>query len=154
MKEMKGIMFVCHGNICRSPMAEYIMKNELKKRGLADKYYVASAGTSAEELGNFIYPPAAVTLLSHGISAIRKRACQLTFDDRYKYDLFIGMDDANIRNMKRILGEDAPIYKMMSFVGSGEDVRDPWYHDCYDETYDDCERAIAALIPLLESGEI
>ena len=151
---MKRIMFVCHGNICRSPMAEYIMKNELKKRGLSDKYCVASAGTSAEELGNLIYPPAAVELLSHGISAITKRACQLTFDDRYKYDLFIGMDDANIRNMKRILGADAPIYKMMSFVGSENDVRDPWYHDCYNETYEDCLMAIEALIPMLEGGLI
>ena len=151
---MKRILFVCHGNICRSPMAEFIMKDELKKRGLSGEVYVESAGTSTEELGNLVYPPAAVTLLAHGISSMGKRARQLTFDDLDRFDIFIGMDSANIRNMRCILGEDAPIYKMMSFVGSDEDVRDPWYHDCYEETFEDCKMAVDALIDKLERGEI
>ena len=135
-------------------MAELIMKDELKKRGLADKYDVASSATSAEELGNPVYPPAVAVLLSHGISPFGKRARQLTFDDLCNYDIFIGMDSANIRNMKRILGEDAPIYKMMSFVGSNEDVADPWFVGGFDKTFEDLERAIDALIPMLENDEI
>ncbi len=150
---MKRIMFVCHGNICRSPMAEFIMKKLVSDAGLSDEYEIASAATSTEEIGNPVYPPAMAELLRHGIRTGSKRAVQLTRGDADRYDMFIGMDSANIRNMHRILGDGAAnkIYKMMSFVGSGEDVADPWFTGGFAATYSDCFRACLALFDLLES---
>ena len=153
---MKRIMFVCHGNICRSPMAEFIFKNLLAERGLSDKYVVASSATSTEEIGNPVYPPARAELQKHGISSAGKHAVQLARSDAEKYDLFIGMDSANIRNIHRMLGDsaDGRVYKMMSFVGSDADVADPWYCGGFDKTYSDCYAASVALLNALESGEI
>ena len=106
----KRIMFVCHGNICRSPMAEFIFKDLAKKQGAADRFLVASSATSTEEIrngiGNPVYPPAKAELEKHGLSCGGKRAVQLQKSDYDKYDLFIGMDSANIRNMLRIFGGD------------------------------------------------
>lgn len=145
-------MFVCHGNICRSPMAELIMKKIVADRGLSGEYTIASSATSTEEIGNPIYPPARAELLRHGISPSGKYAKQLSPLDADRYDMFIGMDSANIRNMHRILGEGAKdkIYKMMSFVGSDADVADPWYHGGFDKTFEDCSLAAAALVEYLE----
>ena len=153
---MKRIMFVCHGNICRSPMAELIMKKLVAERGLSDGYIIASSATSTEELGNPVYPPARAELARHGIDVGEKRAVQLSPNDAERYDMFIGMDGANIRNMRRILGARAEgkIYKMMSFAGSDADVADPWYYGGFDVTYRDCCRAAEGLIESLESGEI
>ena len=100
---MKRIMFVCHGNICRSPMAEFIMRDLLLRRGLSDKISVLSSATSTEEIGNPIYPPVKRILSSLGIDASAKRAVQLARADYARYDLFVGMDSANIRNMNRIV---------------------------------------------------
>ena len=153
---MKRIMFVCHGNICRSPMAELILKKLVRDRGLSREYLIESSATSTEELGNPVYPPAVRELAYHGISAKGKHAVQLSPRDLDKYDMFIGMDSANMRNMRRILGDgcEGKIYKMMSFVGSDADVADPWYCGGFDRTYRDCYAAAEGLINLLEGEGI
>ncbi len=154
---MKRIMFVCHGNICRSPMAEFIMKRLVSERGLGDKYLIASSATSTEEIGNPVYPPARRELAKRGITDVDgKLATQLTRADGEKYDVFVGMDSANIRNMRRILGEglSGKIYKMMSFVGSDADVADPWYYGGFDAVFDEISRAAEAMLDALEGGEL
>ncbi len=154
--KMTRIMFVCHGNICRSPMAEMIARALIKERGLAGKLEVASSATSDEEIyrgvGNPIYPPARAELLKNGIPIdYDKRAIRLTREDRDKYDLFVGMDSANIRNMKYILGEGAKdkIHKLMSFAGVDSDVSDPWYSDRFDIAYRDIYVGVSALLDTL-----
>ena len=138
---MTKIMFVCYGNICRSPMAEFVFKDMVAKHGLADKFIISSSATSAEEIqggvGKLVYPPAKAILAEHGISCEGKRAIQLRRDDYDKYDLFIGMDSMNIRNMQRILGGDpeGKIRKLMEFTERGGDVADPWYSGRFDETW-------------------
>lgn len=140
---MKKIMFVCHGNICRSPMAEFILKKMVAERGLESEYLICSAATSTEEIrngiGNPVYPPARAELGKHGIDPGTKRAVQLKSEDYGKYDLFIGMDSANIRNMYRILGgdPDGKIRKLMDYTDRGGDVADPWYSDRFDVAYRD-----------------
>ncbi len=137
------ILFVCHGNICRSPMAEFILKDMAKKQGVADCLTIASAATSSEEIygdrGNPVYPPAKAELAAHGISCEGKYAVRLRAEDYEKYDLLIGMDSANIRNMHRILGGDpqGKIRKMMDYTDRGGDVADPWYSDRFDIAYRD-----------------
>ena len=114
-------MFVCHGNICRSPMAEFILKDMVKRKGLENEFFISSSATSTEEIwngvGNPVYPPARAVLEAHSINPDGKRAVQLTWSDYDKYDLFIGMDSANIRNMKRILRGDSDnkIRKLMEY---------------------------------------
>ena len=148
---MKKIMFVCHGNICRSPMAEFILKNMVSRLGIADEFVIASSATSTEEIfrgvGNPVYPPAREELAKHGISCEGKRAVQLQASDYGKYDLFIGMDSANIRNMTRMLGgdPDGKIRKLMDYVGGG-DVADPWYSDNFQVTYRDIYEGCTALL--------
>ena len=140
---MMRIMFVCHGNICRSPMAEFVLKKMVSERGMADQFVIASSATSTEEIwggvGNPVYPPAKAELAKHGISCEGKRAVQLTSADYDKYDLLIGMDSANIRNMHRILGGDpqGKIRKLMDYTDRGGDVADPWYTRRFDVTYAD-----------------
>lgn len=153
---MKRIMFVCHGNICRSPMAELVFRHLAEERGVAHKYAAASSATSTEELGNPIYPPARAELIKHGIDPSGKTAVQLERADARHYDIFVGMDAANLRNMRRILGEDAEgrIYKMMSFLGSDADVADPWYFGGFDATYRDVSRAAEAMLDALERDEL
>lgn len=140
---MKKIMFVCHGNICRSPMAEFIFKDMLKKQGREDEFYAASCATSTEEIwgdvGNPVYPPARAELKKHGISCEEKRAVQLKKSDYEKYDMFIAMDSNNIRNIARIFGSDPgnKVHKMMDFTDRKGDVADPWYSGKFDVTYAD-----------------
>lgn len=150
---MIKIMFVCHGNICRSPMAEFIMKDMLKKANIPA--VVSSSATSTEEIwngvGNPVYPPAKAELLQHGLTCEGKRAVQLKREDYEKYDLFVGMDSANIRNMHRILGgdKDGKIRKLMDYTTRGGDVADPWYSDRFDVAYrdifDGCEGLLKTL---------
>ena len=152
---MTKIMFVCHGNICRSPMAEFIFKDMVKRKGLEDEFFVASTATSTEEIwggvGNPVYPPAKAELAKHGISCEGKRAVQLKKSDYDKYDLFVGMDSMNIRNMYRILGSDpeGKIRKLMEFTDRGGDVADPWYSGRFDvawrDIYDGCEGLLESL---------
>ena len=152
---MTKIMFVCHGNICRSPMAEFIFKDMVKRKGLEGDFFVASTATSTEEIwggvGNPVYPPAKAELAKHGISCEGKRAVQLKKSDYDKYDLFVGMDSMNIRNMYRILGSDpeGKIRKLMEFTDRGGDVADPWYSGRFDvawrDIYDGCEGLFESL---------
>ena len=145
-------MFVCHGNICRSPMAEFIFKDLIKKQGLENEFIVCSSATSTEEIyrgiGNPVYPPAKAELLKHGISSDGKRAVQLCYEDYNKYDLFIGMDSANIRNMQRILRGDkeSKIRKLLQYTGEDRDVSDPWYSDRFDIAYNDILSGCIALL--------
>lgn len=153
---MIKIMFVCHGNICRSPMAEFIMKKLVKDSGLEDEFLIKSSATSTEEIwngvGNPVYPPARAELQRHGISCDGKRAVQLKSDDYGKYDLFIGMDSANIRNMHRILGGDPEnkIHKLMDYTGRGGDVADPWYTRSFDITYRDVFDGCTSLLEAIK----
>ena len=153
---MIKIMFVCHGNICRSPMAEFILKKMVEERGLSDRFVIASSATSTEEIwngiGNPVYPPARAELKKHGIDPGSKRAVQLCREDYGKYDLFIGMDSANIRNMHRILGGDpeGKIHKLMDYTDRGGDVADPWYSDRFDIAYRDIHDGCEALLDSLK----
>lgn len=152
---MQKIMFVCHGNICRSPMAEFIFKNLISERGVGEKYCVSSCATSTEEIwggrGNPVYPPARAELERHGIDCGGKRAVQLKKSDYGNYDLFICMDSRNVVNAKRLLGGDPEnkLCKLMDYTSCGGDVADPWYTDRFDVTYRDilegCEALLAAL---------
>ena len=148
------IMFVCHGNICRSPMAEFIFKKLLEEKEITG-YTVASSATSTEEIwggmGNPVYPPAKEELAKHGISCKGKRAVQLKRDDYKKYDLFVGMDNVNIRNMERIFGGDPEkkIHKLMDYTDRGGDVADPWYSDRFDVAYRDIYEGCLALLDTL-----
>ncbi|MBQ2765403.1 MAG: low molecular weight phosphotyrosine protein phosphatase [Clostridia bacterium] len=152
------IMFVCHGNICRSPMAEFIFRKMLEESGTRD-VEVSSSATSTEEIwngiGNPVYPPAKAELAVHGIDCTGKRAVLLTKSDYTKYDLFVGMDSANVRNMHRILGGDpnGKIRKLMDYTGRGGDVADPWYSGRFDVAYNDIYSGCSAIIERLINGE-
>lgn len=154
---MTRIMFVCHGNICRSPMAEFIFKKLVDDMGLSSEFIIKSSATSTEEIirgvGNPIYPPAARELQRRSIPYTDRRATQLSINDLEKYDLFIGMDSANIRNMNRILKEGAgdKIFKLMDFTPRGGDVADPWYSDRFDIAYRDIYDGCSALLNKLIS---
>ena len=136
---MIKVLFVCHGNICRSPMAEFVFKDKLKKLGLSDKFYVASAATSREEIGNPEHPGTRNKLASCGISTEGKYAVQMTKNDYGRYDYIIGMDSWNIRNIKRITGEDKDhkIYRLLDFTGCSGNIADPWYTGNFEDTYRD-----------------
>ena len=152
---MIKIMFVCHGNICRSPSAEFIMKKLVEERHLSERFEIASSATSTEEIwdggGNPVYPPMKRELEKHGIGCSGKRAVQLKKEDYDKYDYFIGMDSANIRNMHRILGGDpsGKISKLLDFTGSSRDVSDPWYSERFDIAYKDIHEGCLALLEKL-----
>ncbi len=154
---MFKIMFVCHGNICRSPMAEFVFKELLEKRGLTDKYYVSSSATSTEEIwngiGNPVYPPAKAELKKHGISCDGKRAVQVTRADYVNYDLLVVMDSNNMRNIMRIIGSDPDkkVHKLLTFANIDRDVSDPWYSGDFTTCYNDILLGCTALLDKLES---
>lgn len=153
---MKRIMFVCLGNICRSPMAEFIFKDMVKQEGLESEFYISSSATSTDEIyqgiGNPVYPPAKRELAKHGISCEGKRAVQLKWEDYEKYDLFVGMDSSNIRNMHIILKGDkqGKIRKLMDYTSRRGDVADPWFTERFDiayrDIYDGCRGLLKALL--------
>ncbi len=153
---MTKIMFICHGNICRSPMAEFIFKDMIQRKGISDKFFVSSSATSTEEIwngrGNPVYPPAREELSKHGLSCDGKRAVQLQKSDYDKYDLFVCMDGNNVRNTLRILGSDPQnkIHKLMDYTSRGGDVADPWYSDRFDIAYNDIYEGCEALLSEFE----
>ncbi len=152
---MIKVMFICHGNICRSPMAEFILKKMVKEQGKEKEFIIASCATSTEEIwngvGNPVYPPAQRELKKHGISCGNKRAVQLTKSDYNKYDYLICMDENNRRNALRILGSDPDnkISKLMDFTTRPGNVADPWYsgdfETAYNDIYEGCECFLKSL---------
>ena len=148
---MQKILFVCHGNICRRPMAEFVMKDLVKKAGREWEFEIASAATSTEEIGCPVYPPARRKLAEHGIGCAGKTARQLQRSDYEAYDLLIGMDSANLRNMHRICGGDpeGKISLLMDWTDRPGDVADPWYTGDFEATWRDvlegCEGVLAAV---------
>ena len=149
---MVSILFVCHGNICRSPMAEFVMKDLVRRAGLEDEFYIESAATSTEETGNEVYPPARRKLAEHGISCKGKRARQMTRHDYGRFDLLVGMDTWNIRNMKAICGGDpqGKIRQLLTFAtGRPDDVADPWYTGDFETTWRDVLKGCQALLKAL-----
>lgn len=153
---MVRVLFICLGNICRSPMAEFIFKDMVEKEGLAHKFTIASAATSREEEGNPVYPPARAELLKHGIRCEGKRARTLKKEDYEKFDYLIAMDNQNIRNIEKITGKrEGKIRKLLSFAGEDGEIADPWYYGGFDRTYADIERGLSAFLRLLvEGGEV
>ena len=152
MKKVR-ILFVCHGNICRSPMAEFVMKDLLDKAGLSDNAYVESAATSTEEIGNEVYPPARRKLAEHGITCQGKTARQMTRRDYEDFDLLIGMDRWNLRNMLRITGGDPEdkIHLLMDYTDRPGEVADPWYTGNFDATWRDVSEGCQRLLELLRN---
>lgn len=151
---MKKILFVCHGNICRSPMAEYMFKKLVKDKGLEKDYITASAGTSTEETGNDIYPLAKKTLYRHGILFEKRQARQMSLKDYHYYDQIFVMDEKNLRNMSRILPKNITeseeygkkVRMLMSLTGEDRDVADPWYSGDFEKTYKDIDSAIGYIL--------
>lgn len=136
---MIKILFVCHGNICRSPMAEFVMKDLVEKEGIADKFYIASAATSTEEIGNPVHHGTRSKLAQVGISTSGKYAVQMKRSDYQEYDYIIGMDNWNYRNMLRIAGKDKQekISLLLDYTDHPRDVADPWYTGDFEKTYED-----------------
>lgn len=154
---MIKILFICHGNICRSPMAEFVLKDLVQKVGLDAQFEIASAATSTEEIGNPVYPPARRKLAEHGIRCDGKRARQLRQDDYACYDLLIGMDRANVRNMERICGGDpeGKIHLLLEYTARPGEVADPWYTGDFQATWEDVEAGCKGLLQfLLDSGTL
>ena len=148
MKKVYRIMFVCLGNICRSPMAQMIFLSMVRAKGLSDSFIIESAGTSAEELGNPIYPPARRELSRRGVPFTDRGAVKLDAKDYGKYDLFVGMDSRNVRNMRNIFGgdPDGKIVKLLDYTDSHTDVADPWCTGDFSLAYSDIERGCRALL--------
>lgn len=152
---MLKVIFICHGNICRSPMAEYMLKNMVNKRGIAQEFHIASAATSSEEIwgdkGNPVYPPAKKKLSEKGIDCTGKYAVQLKKADYDRYDYLLCMDEANVRNSIRIIGGDPDnkIKRLMSYTERGGNIADPWYTGNFDATYDDILEGISAFLKYL-----
>ena len=146
------ILFICHGNICRSPMAEFVMKHLVEERGLQDRFEIASAATSTEEIGNPVYPPARRKLAEHGIGCQGKTARQMTLDDYRYYDRIIVMDRNNIRNLRRLLGEDKDhkISLLMDYTNHHGEVADPWYTGDFEATWRDVLEGCNGLLNQLE----
>ena len=150
---MHKILFVCHGNICRSPMAEFVMKKMVKDAGREAQFEIASAATSTEEIGNPVYPPARRILAKHGIGCAGKTARQMTWQDYDYFDQIIAMDRNNLRNLKRMFGEDTQhkISLLMDYTHRPGDVADPWYTGDFETTWrdvwDGCEGLLKSIMP-------
>ncbi len=149
---MTKILFICHGNICRSPMAEFLLKDIVRKRGLADNFEIASAATSREELGNPVHYGTRNKLAQLGISVAGKTARQVNARDYRYYDLLLAMDSNNVRNLHKLLGEDTDnkIHLLLDYTErKGQSIADPWYTGDFDITYDDIMEGLADLLKYL-----
>ena len=150
-------MFVCHGNICRSPMAEFIMKDLVRRRGLDNDVYIESSATSYEEIGNDIYPQAAFALSQHNIEYSHREARRFTQSDYNNFDMVVVMEKYNISNLMRIIGNDdcGKVWKLLDFMGqpvercTGNDISDPWYHGNFNKTYKEILAGCVALLNYL-----
>ena len=151
---MMKILFICHGNICRSPMAEFVMKDLVAKDGRSAQFHIASAATSTEEIGNPVYPPVRSLLHRHGIDCTGKTARQLRKQDYEEFDLLIGMDSANLRNMQRICGgdPDGKIHLLMDYTSRPGNVADPWYTDDFETTWRDVSEGCRCLLDTLSKA--
>ena len=151
---MHKILFVCLGNICRSPMAEFIMKQMVEQKGIADKFYIESCATSNEEVGNPVYPPARQVLQSRGINCSAKRARRITKGDYDRFDYIVCMDSNNLRNLKLMFPNDngKKISKILSFAGIDRDVADPWYSGDFTATEEDVVIGCEAILKYIEKG--
>ena len=145
---MINVMFVCHGNICRSPMAEFLFRDIVTKKGLGGDFYIASSATSTEEIGNPVHYGTRNKLNEYGISTKGKYAVQLTRKDYDKYDYLIGMDQRNIININKIVGSDGKnkVKKLLDFTANSRDIADPWYTGDFDQTYRDIYEGCEALL--------
>ena len=152
---MHRVLFVCHGNICRSPMAEFVMKDLVKKAGLEREFSIASAATSTEEIGCPVYPPARRKLAEHGIGCAGHAARQLTAADYDHWDYLVGMDVANLRNMRRICGGDpeGKISLLLDWADRSGDVADPWYTGDFDATWRDVLAGCSGLLAHIRGEE-
>ena len=148
---MKKILFICHGNICRSPVAEFVFKKMVNDANLQDAFYIESAATSREEIGNDIYPPAKRSMDAHGIPYERRAARQITTADYDKFDHIVVMDERNISNIKRIVGEDSQnkISKLLSWAGVDRDIADPWYTGDFEQSYNDIVKGCEGLLKMI-----
>ena len=154
---MVKIMFVCLGNICRSPMAEFVFKDMVKKAGLENDFYIKSSATSYEEIGNDIHYGTRDKLIQKGINFEKRKAIRLKSEDYDKYNYIIGMEESNIRNIKSIIGEDKDnkIYRLLDFSNNPRDIADPWYTGNFEITYNDIvEGCTSFLLYLKDKGEI
>ena len=136
---MIKVMFVCHGNICRSPMAEFVLKDMVKKRGIEQEFFISSAATSAEEIGNGVHRGTREKLKQYGISTEGKYAVQLKKQDYQKYDYILAMDKQNVKNIQKIIERDSQnkVHLLLSYAEKNRDIADPWYTGDFDKTYDD-----------------
>ena len=153
---MIKIMFVCHGNICRSPMAEFIMKKIVKDNNMENLFHIESSATSTEEIGNPVYPPAGRILAEHGIGCSGKFARQMTFADYKNFDYIIAMDYNNLRNIDRIIGSDTDnkVHLLMYYTGNQRSVSDPWYTRDFQTAYDDINEGCKALFSHIITSDI
>ena len=148
---MIKILFVCHGNICRSPMAEFVMKDMVKKKGVSDMFEIASAATSTEELGNPVYPPARKKLNEEGLSCSGKTSRQMTVSDYGYFDYIVAMDRWNLRNMAKFVGNDpdGKVSLLLDYTTSPGDVADPWYTGDFQQTWEDVNNGCRGLLEKL-----
>ena len=148
---MIRILFVCHGNICRSTMAEFVMKDLVKKAGLSEQFFIDSAGTSNEEEGHGVHPGTVVKLRAMGVPVGNHRARKITQDDLHSFDYIIGMDDANMRSLERMASPNlwSKFSKLLSYAGIADDIADPWYTGNFDATWRDVTEGCEALLEAL-----
>lgn len=149
---MIKVLFVCLGNICRSPMAEYVFKDMVKKEGIEDKFYIDSAATSTEEIGNSVHYGTKNKLNEMGIECGNHVARRITKQDYEKFDYIIGMEEQNVKNIKRIVGEDTKhkIYRLLDFSKNPRDIADPWYTGNFDKTYEDVVKGLEGFMRYLQ----
>lgn len=143
---MIKILFICHGNICRSPMAEFIMKDLVKKQGLDNEFEITSAATSTEEIGNDIYPPAKACLSCHGVPYTRHASTRIKESDLSYYDYIIAMEDYNIQNLKRVVGDSNKYSLLLDYTDIPGNISDPWYSGDFEKAYNEINKGCIGLI--------